>query len=311
MPTLYLTHDAFTEHDTGRGHPERADRMRAIAMVMDHELFGALKREEAPLADFERLKLVHPASYVDAIRAAAPDHGHVYLDGDTLMSPGSLEAGLRAVGAGLRAVDAVIGGEARNAFCAVRPPGHHAEPNRAMGFCLFSSAAIAGKYAREKHGAERIAVVDFDVHHGNGTQAAFWSDKDLFFASTHQMPLYPGTGAKTERGEADNICNAPLRAGDGGDRFREAFLERVLPALRNFGPDIVLISAGFDAHRDDPLANLELTEEDFGWATAKILEIAEKQAGGRVVSMLEGGYSLRALAGSVAVHVKTLMEASG
>jgi acetoin utilization deacetylase AcuC-like enzyme len=310
MSTLYLTHPAFKNHDTGPGHPERPDRMRAIDAVMGHELFNPLVREDAPKADFDVLKLVHPAEYVEAIREAAPEQGHVYLDGDTLMSPGSLEAALRALGASLRAVDAVMTGEAQNAFCSVRPCGHHAEPSRAMGFCLFSNVAIAGKYAREKHGAERIAVVDFDVHHGNGTQAAYWNDKDLFFASTHQMPLYPGTGALSETGVADNIVNAPLRAGDGGDKFKAAFNERVLPALRNFHPDLVLISAGFDAHRDDPLASLMLVEEDFGWATAKLLEIAQEKAGGRVVSVLEGGYDLRGLAGSVAVHVKTLMEAS-
>jgi acetoin utilization deacetylase AcuC-like enzyme len=214
------------------------------------------------------------------------------------------------VGAGLRAVDAVMAGEARNAFCAIRPCGHHAEPSRAMGFCLFSNAAIAGKYAREKHGVERVAVVDFDVHHGNGTQAAYWGDKDLFFASTHQMPFYPGTGALNETGVADNIVNAPLRAGDGGEKFKAAFRERVLPALRNFHPDIVIISAGFDAHRDDPLGGLRLVEDDFAWATGELLEIAEDKAGGRVVSILEGGYDLRGLAGSVAVHVRTLMEAS-
>ena len=310
MSTLYLTHPVFKNHDTGPGHPERPDRMRAIDAVMEHEMFKPLIREDAPKSDFEVLKLVHPAEYIEAVREAAPESGHVYLDGDTVMSPGSLEAGLRAVGAGLRAVDAVMSGEVKNAFCGIRPCGHHAEPSRAMGFCFFSNIAVAGKYAREKHGAERIAVVDFDVHHGNGTQASYWNDKDLFLASTHQMPLYPGTGALNETGVANNICNAPLRAGDGGDKFKAAFNERVLPALRNFRPDIVLISAGFDAHRDDPLANLMLVEEDFGWATAKLLEIAEETAGGRVVSMLEGGYDLRGLAGSVAVHVKTLMEAS-
>jgi acetoin utilization deacetylase AcuC-like enzyme len=312
MSTLYLTHPAFKNHDTGPGHPERPDRMRAIDQVMGHELFDPLVREEAPKSDFEVLKLVHPAEYVEMVRKAAPSEGDdlVYLDGDTVMSPGSMEAALRAVGAGLRAVDAVMTGEMKNAFCAVRPCGHHAEPRRAMGFCLFSNIAIVGKYAREKHGAERIAVIDFDVHHGNGTQAAYWDDKDLYFASTHQMPLYPGTGALGETGTANNIVNAPLRPGDGGEKFRQAFNERVLPSLRAFGPDIVLISAGFDAHRDDPLANLNLVEEDFGWATAKLLEIAEEKAGGRVVSMLEGGYDLRGLAGSVAVHVKTMMEAS-
>jgi acetoin utilization deacetylase AcuC-like enzyme len=310
MSTLYLTHPAFKQHDTGPGHPERPDRMRAIDAVMEHEIFAPLTREDAPKSDYEVLKLVHPAEYVEAVREAAPENGLVYLDGDTVMSPGSLEAGLRAVGAGLRAVDAVMKGEHKNAFCSVRPCGHHATPTRAMGFCFFSSIAIAGKYAREKHGAERVAVVDFDVHHGNGTQDVFWNDKDLFFASTHQMPLFPGTGALGETGVDDNIVNAPLRAGDDGNRFKSAFNERILPALRNFRPDILLISAGFDAHRNDPLGGILLTEEDFGWVTAKLVEVAEETAGGRVVSMLEGGYDLRGLAGSVAVHVKTLMEAS-
>ena len=310
MPTLLITHPAFKNHDTGPGHPERPDRMRAIDAVMAHEMFNPLVREEAPQSDFEVLKLVHPSEYIEGIRDAAPEQGHIYLDGDTVMSAGSLEAGLRAVGAGLRAVDAVMKGEAKNAFCSVRPCGHHAEPTRAMGFCLFSNIAIAGKYAREKHGAERVAVVDFDVHHGNGTQAAFWNDKDLFFASTHQMPLFPGTGAPNETGAANNIVNAPLRSGDGGEKFKTAFNDRILPALRNFRPDVVLISAGFDAHRNDPLASIALVEEDFGWVTAKVLEIAEESAGGRVISILEGGYDLRGLAGSVAVHVKTLMEAS-
>lgn len=310
MSTLYLTHPVFKTHDTGPGHPERPDRMRAIDAVIAHEMFAALASEEAPEADFETLKLVHPAGYIEAIREAAPAQGLVYLDGDTVLSPGSLEAGLRAVGAGLRAVDAVMTGAHKNAFCSIRPCGHHATPTRAMGFCFFSSIAIAGKYARARHGAERIAVVDFDVHHGNGTQDAFWDDKDLFFASTHQMPLFPGTGALNETGVADNIVNAPLRAGDGGEKFKAAFNERILPALRNFRPDIVLISAGFDAHRNDPLGSVQLTEDDFAWVTGKLVEVAEETAGGRVVSMLEGGYDLRGLAGSVAAHVKTLMEAS-
>jgi acetoin utilization deacetylase AcuC-like enzyme len=310
MSTLYLTHPAFKNHDTGPGHPERPDRMRAIDQVIAHEMFNPLVREEAPESDFEVLKLVHPSGYIEGIREAAPAQDLVYLDGDTVLSSGSLEAGLRAVGAGLRAVDAVMKGEHKNAFCSVRPCGHHATPTRAMGFCFFSSIAIAGKYARQKHGAERVAVVDFDVHHGNGTQDAYWDDKDLFFASTHQMPLFPGTGAPNETGIANNIVNAPLRSGDGGDKFKAAFNERIFPALRNFKPDLLLISAGFDAHRNDPLASLQLVEEDFGWVTSKLLEIAEETAGGRVVSMLEGGYDLRGLAGSVAVHVKTLMEAS-
>ncbi len=232
------------------------------------------------------------------------------LDPDTALSAKSWEPALRAVGAGLAAVDRVMDKSSgiANVFCQVRPCGHHAEAERAMGFCIFSNIAIAGLYARKKYGCERIAVVDFDVHHGNGTQAIFWSDKDLYFASTHQMPLYPGTGALSETG-VGNVWNAPLRPGDGGDPFKEAFNARILPALRNFGPDIVLISAGFDAHKDDPLANLQLTEPDFAWATGKIAEIAAKHAEGRLVSMLEGGYNLAALARSVGVHVKALMEA--
>ncbi|MBL8565018.1 MAG: histone deacetylase family protein [Hyphomicrobiaceae bacterium] len=315
MPTLHLTHPCFLKHDTGYGHPERPDRMRAIDRVLQHELFNGLKREEAPLrADVEeQILLAHPKSYLDAIKRARPtdDGDAVHLDPDTVMSPGSWEAALRAVGAGLEAVDRVMdkASGTRNAFCQVRPCGHHAEATRAMGFCLFSNIAIAGLYARAKHGAERIAVVDFDVHHGNGTQDIFETDPNLFFASTHQMPLYPGTGALSETG-VGNLWNAPLRSGDGGEAFREAFESRILPALRNFGPDIVLISAGFDAHRDDPLASLELVESDFLWVTDKLIEVADKHCDGRVVSMLEGGYDLTALARSVGVHVKTLMSAA-
>ncbi|HRK20153.1 MAG TPA: histone deacetylase family protein [Hyphomicrobiaceae bacterium] len=312
MTTLLLTHPSFLLHDTGPGHPERPDRIRAIDRALSHEIFNPLVREEAPLRDdvMAAITLAHPQAYVDMLEAARPGAGEeaVHLDPDTVMSPGTWEAALRAVGAGLRAVDAVVGGEYKNAFCEVRPCGHHAERARPMGFCLFSNVAIAGMYARQKHGAERIAVVDFDVHHGNGTQDIFWSDKDLFFASTHQLPLFPGTGELGETG-VGNIWNAPLRPGDGGDKFRDAFETRVLPALRNFGPDIVLISAGFDAHEADPLANLRLKEADFMWATEKLVEVAERQCKGRLVSMLEGGYDLTALARSVAVHVKALMDA--
>ena len=230
-----------------------------------------------------------------------------HIDGDTVVSAGTWEAALRAVGAGLAAVDAVIDGKAANAFCQVRPPGHHAEADRAMGFCLFSNAAIAGLYARKKHGAERIAIVDFDVHHGNGTQDIFWSDKNLFYGSTHEMPLFPGTGAVGERG-VGNIHNAPLRARDGGEQFREAVESRILPALHDFGPDILIVSAGFDAHQADPLANLRLVEADFLWATEKLAATAKRHCNGRIVSMLEGGYDLNALARSVAVHVKALMD---
>ena len=308
MTTLYITHPSFVDHDTGPGHPERPDRIRAIDKALSHESFEPLKREEAPKGTEEMILRVHPQAYIDAIREAAPESGLIHLDGDTLMSPGTMEAVLHGVGATVRATDAVMSGEVQNAFCGVRPPGHHAEPERAMGFCLFNNIAIAAMHARARHGAERVAVVDFDVHHGNGTQAAFWSDKNAFYASTHQMPLYPGTGAPRETGEANNICNAPLRAFDGGDQFREAMRSRIFPALMNFSPDMLFISAGFDAHKDDPLANLALVEDDFSWVTYQLAEIAHKKTGGRIVSLLEGGYDLAALARSAAFHVSALME---
>jgi acetoin utilization deacetylase AcuC-like enzyme len=314
MSTLLITHPSFVEHDTGPGHPERPDRMRAIDKALSHEMFNGLKREEAPLRDDveAQIALAHPQRYIDWVKSARPQPGEepVRLDPDTVLSATSWEPALRAVGAGLTAVDRVFDPDSgvRNVFAQVRPCGHHAEHERAMGFCIFSNIAIAGLYARKTYGAERIAVVDFDVHHGNGTQDIFWSDRGLFFASTHQMPLYPGTGAASETG-VGNIWNAPLRPGDGGEPFKEAFESRILPSLRSFAPDLVLISAGFDAHRDDPLANLQLTEPDFGWATAKIAEVADKHAGGRLVSMLEGGYNLAALARSVSVHVGVLMQA--
>ena len=309
MPTLLLTHPDCLLHDMGEGHPERPDRLRAVD---NGPLSPSLRRAEARAGAACRLAVIerlHPPRYVEAIRAASPRQGLVWLDPDTAMCPKSFDAALRATGAVVHAVDQVMSGAANNAFCAVRPPGHHAEPSRPMGFCLFNNVAIAALHARAAHGAERVAVVDFDVHHGNGTQDAFWSDKDLFYGSTHQMPLFPGTGALSETG-AGNIFNAPLNPLDGSARFREAFLSRILPALHNFGPDVLLISAGFDAHRDDPLAQIELTEEDFAWVTEKLMEMAEKHAGGRVVSTLEGGYNLQALARSTAAHVEVLMQAS-
>ena len=312
MTTLLVTHPCFVAHDTGPGHPERPDRMRAIDRALGHEMFADLKRVEAPLRDDVEtwIAQAHPIDYIEAIKDARPAAGEeaVRLDPDTVLSSGTWEAALRAVGAGLHAVDEVMAKRASNAFCQVRPCGHHAEAARAMGFCLFNNVAIAAMYARKKHGAERVAVIDFDVHHGNGTQDIFWNNKDLFFASTHQMPLYPGTGALNETG-VGNIWNAPLRPGDDGRPFREAFESRILPNLKSFGPDLVLISAGFDAHRDDPLANLALVEADFAWATEQLTEVAHRQSGGRLVSVLEGGYNLAALGRSVAVHVERLMDA--
>jgi acetoin utilization deacetylase AcuC-like enzyme len=308
VSTLYLSHPAFLEHLTPLGHPERPDRLRAIERVMEAERFQSLERDLAPLATLDDARLAHLSGYVDAISRAVPSEGLVRLDADTTMSPGSLEAALRGVGGAMRAVDEVMTGRVANAFVASRPPGHHAEHDRAMGFCLFNNAAIAARHAQRTHGAERVAIVDFDVHHGNGTQDIFWSDASVFYGSTHQMPLYPGTGERSETG-VGNIVNAPLRAGDDGEVFRAAMDEVLLPALDAFSPDLVIVSAGFDAHVRDPLAEIRLVEQDFAWVTRRLLEIAARRCGGRVVSLLEGGYDLEGLSRSVAVHVVTLMEA--
>jgi acetoin utilization deacetylase AcuC-like enzyme len=307
MSTLLLSHPACLDHLTGAGHPERPDRLRAVEQALEAETFQTLAREQAPMAPQEVIALCHPMDYIDEIRNASPDAGLVRLDADTAMSPGSFEAALRAVGGGMRAVDEVMSGQASNAFVAVRPPGHHAETARPMGFCLFNSAAIAARYAQKQHGAERAAIVDFDVHHGNGSQDIFWADKSVMYCSTHQMPLYPGTGAVSERGEFNTIVNAPLSPGDGGAAFREAFQTVILPRLKAFKPDILVISAGFDAHQRDPLANLNLVEADYAWATQKLMEVADGSANGRIVSMLEGGYDLQGLSRSAAAHVTALM----
>jgi acetoin utilization deacetylase AcuC-like enzyme len=312
MATLLLTHPSSLQHLTPPGHPERVDRLKVINKVLAQPQFEPLLRKEAPEASDDEIALAHTDDYIAQIRRVSPDpeRGWAQLDPDTWMSPGSLEAALRGAGAAVAAVDAVFAGEAANAFSAMRPPGHHAESRRAMGFCLFNNAAIAGLHARARHNAERIAVVDFDVHHGNGTQEIFWSDKNLFYGSTHQMPLYPGTGAVTERG-VGNIINAPLRAGDGSDRFREAMRTAILPALDRFRPDLLVVSAGFDAHEDDPLGGLKLIEEDFVWATLHLMDRADRYAEGRLVSVLEGGYDLRALGSSVGMHVLALMHGRG
>jgi len=308
MSTLLITHPASMNHLNSPGHPERPDRLRAIQSVLEAEQFQTLVRVQAPAADLETIALCHPIDYIEAIRDATPKEGLIQLDADTSMSPGSFEAALRAVGGAVHAVDQVVTKKADNAFCAMRPPGHHAETARPMGFCIFNQAAIAARYAQKQHGLGRVAVVDFDVHHGNGTQEIFWSDPTLMYCSTHEMPLYPGTGAVTETGKHDNIVNAPLRAGDGGDKFRAAMEQRILPRLRAFGPDLIVISAGFDAHMRDPLANLQLNEADFGWATREIMEIADTTAQSRVVSVLEGGYDLEGLSRSAAAHVIALMR---
>jgi acetoin utilization deacetylase AcuC-like enzyme len=307
MTTLLFTHPASLGHVTPEGHPERIDRIRAVEQILGSQHFRELERREAPLGRDEDILLAHAYEHLERVRALSPVEGFEYLDSDTVMSPGSLEAALRAVGAATAAVDAVFQGDADNAFCALRPPGHHAESRRAMGFCLFNHAAIAALYARQRHGADRVAVIDFDVHHGNGTQEIFWSDPDMFYGSTHQMPLYPGTGSVQETG-AGNIFNAPLRAGDGSEQFREAMGSVILPALDAFGPDLVIISAGFDAHHRDPLGSLQLSEEDFAWITLQLMEAAEIHCGGRIVSVLEGGYDLQGLAASAGIHVQALMR---
>ncbi len=309
MPTLLITHSACLNHLTPAGHPERPDRLRAVAQALEEEKFQPLVRAQAPMAQLESVSLCHPMEYAEAVREAAPKEGMVRIDADTSMSPGSLEAALRCVGGGMLAVDEVMSKKATNAFVATRPPGHHAETERAMGFCLFNNAAIAARHAQKKHGIERVAIVDFDVHHGNGSQDIFWSDASVMYCSTHEMPLYPGTGAVSERGEHNNIVNAPLRAGDGGEAFAEAFETVILPRLRGFKPELLIVSAGFDAHTRDPLANLNLVEKDYAWVTQKLMDIADESADGRIVSLLEGGYDLQGLSRSVAAHVSELMQA--
>lgn len=309
MTTLLFEHSSFGAHETPPGHPERSERYFAAQAALAAEPFGALVRRSPPRAGKEALLRVHKSAYVDAIFAAAPDDGLVRLDPDTTMGPHSLDATLRAAGGAVAAVDAIFADESSNAFILARPPGHHAPPARAMGFCLFNSAAIAAMHARAAHGAERIAVVDFDVHHGNGTEEAFWHDENAFYGSSHEWPQYPGTGRASDRGAFDNIVNAPLATGSGSDDFRRAWGERILPALSRFAPDIIVVSAGFDAHRADPIGGLRLTEADFEWVTKEIAGLAREACGGKVVSLLEGGYDLSALAASLAAHVRCLMEA--
>jgi acetoin utilization deacetylase AcuC-like enzyme len=309
MSTLLISHPAFLEHLTPLGHPERPDRLRAIERALEAEKFQTLARSQAPLASLETIALCHPMDYIIEVREAAPREGLIHLDADTAMSPGTFEAALRAAGGAIHAVDEVLTKKAANAFVAARPPGHHAETARPMGFCLFDNAAIAARYAQQRYGVASAAIVDFDVHHGNGSQQIFWSDKTIIYCSTHQMPLFPGTGAVGETGEHNTIVNAPLRPGDGGTAFRAAFETRILPRVSEFRPELVIISAGFDAHMRDPLANINLAEADFIWATQKLMDLADSCAGGRVVSLLEGGYDLQALGNSVAAHVATLMHA--
>jgi len=307
MATRLYTHPVYLEHLTPPGHPERPDRLRAIARVLDDEGFDALDRRQAPMGDPGLILHAHPGEFRDRIEALIPAEGLAAIDGDTVVSPGSWNAALAAIGAAAAAVDDVFSGATDNVFVASRPPGHHAEKTRAMGFCLFNNAAIAARHAQASHGAERVAIVDWDVHHGNGTQDIFWDDPSVLYCSTHQMPLYPGTGAASETG-AGNIVNVPLAPRSDGAVFRDAFRSRILPAIDRFQPDLVIVSAGFDAHRLDPLAGLELVENDFGWATGALMERAGRWSNNRLVSLLEGGYDLQGLAYSVAAHVGRLMK---
>ncbi|MEO5322037.1 histone deacetylase family protein [Mesorhizobium sp. CC13] len=307
MTTRLYTHPIYLEHLTPAGHPERPDRLRAIQRVLDDEPFETLDRVEAPDGDEQTILYVHPEPFVEGIRRRVPEEGMERIDGDTVLSPKSWQAALTAIGAANAAVDDVFAGKADNVFVASRPPGHHAEKTTAMGFCLFNNAAIAARHAQRRHGVERVAIVDWDVHHGNGTQDVFWQDPSVLYCSTHQMPLFPGTGARSETG-VGNIVNAPLSPDTGSDHFREAFRSRVLPALDNFAPDLIIVSAGFDAHHRDPLAEINLTEADFDWATGQLMDRAARHSSNRLVSLLEGGYDLQGLAFSVAAHVKRLMK---
>ncbi|MEZ5862816.1 MAG: histone deacetylase family protein [Geminicoccaceae bacterium] len=311
MDVLYYTHPSALRHDAGPGHPENAGRLRAIEALLAAERPGFLVRREAPQATLAQIERAHPAPYPERILAAEPTDGYVRLDPDTLMSNGSAEAALRAAGAGCAAVDAVLAGEARRAFVAMRPPGHHAEPQQAMGFCLFDTVAIAALQARVEHGIGRIAIYDFDVHHGNGTQAIFWDDPQTLYLSTHQMPLYPGTGAAAERGSQNTIVNVPCAAGTGSALWREKVEGSILRRLESFRPELLLVSAGFDAHEADPLAQMRLTEADFAWVTAKLVAVAERHSQGRIVSVLEGGYDPDALARSVLAHLEGLAGTAG
>jgi acetoin utilization deacetylase AcuC-like enzyme len=310
MPTLLVTSAHAADHDTGPGHPESPDRVRAVVKALDQAVFRDLQRLCAPDATIDQMARAHPHEFVEAVLDAVPARGFARVDADTVISSGSGAAIVEAAGALVAAVDAVAAGRAQNAFCAVRPPGHHAESQRAMGFCLINNIAVGALHARAAHGFQRIAIVDFDVHHGNGTQEIFWDDANAFYASTHQFPNYPGTGARRERGAHENVVNVPLAPGSGGDQFRAGMMEDVLPALAAIKPDFILVSAGFDAHKDDPLAHLRLTEADFAWATTELCKAAENLCGGRLVSVLEGGYNLDALAASVVAHVDVLKSAA-
>ncbi|UXN60893.1 histone deacetylase family protein [Phyllobacterium zundukense] len=306
MVTRLYSHPIYLEHLTPPGHPERPDRLRALNKVLEDSTFDALDRVQAPMGDETTILYTHPQTFIERVRSTIPEEGLTRVDSDTTVSPKSWEAVLTAIGAANAAVDDVFTGVADNVFVASRPPGHHAERDKAMGFCLFNSAAIAARHAQKAHGIERVAIVDWDVHHGNGTQDIFWDDPSVLYCSTHQMPLYPGTGAKDETG-AGNIINAPLSPQTGSDHFREAFNTRILPAIDEFRPELIIVSAGFDAHHRDPLAEINLNEDDFDWATGALMERAGSYASNRLVSLLEGGYDLKGMSLSAGAHIRRLM----
>ncbi|ATU92477.1 histone deacetylase family protein [Phyllobacterium zundukense] len=306
MVTRLYSHPIYLEHLTPVGHPERPDRLRALNKVLEDSAFDALDRVQSPMGDEATILYVHPETFLERVRNTIPEEGLTRVDADTTVSPKSWEAALAAIGAANAAVDDVFAGRADNVFVASRPPGHHAERDKAMGFCLFNNAAIAARHAQKAHGIERVAIVDWDVHHGNGTQDIFWDDPSVLYCSTHQMPLYPGTGAKSETG-VGNIVNAPLSPQTGSDHFREAFNTRILPAIDEFQPELIIISAGFDAHHRDPLAEINLNEDDFDWATGALMERAGSYASNRLVSLLEGGYDLKGMSLSAGAHIRRLM----
>jgi acetoin utilization deacetylase AcuC-like enzyme len=308
MTTAYFSHPDCSNHVTPNGHPEQVARLAAITASLSDPKFDALVRKDAPMGSDDQIRLAHPQAYIDAIHAAAPHAGTVSLDADTHMSTGSLRAAMRAVGGVCAAVDDVLSGAVANAFCAMRPPGHHAEKTKAMGFCLFGSVAIAAKHALSNPSVSRVAIVDFDVHHGNGTQDLVWSDERINFVSSQQMPLWPGSGAASETGAHGNVMNIPLDPESDGATYIRALDGDIIPRLVEFDPDLLIISAGFDAHRDDPLANLNWETEDFAEITRKLCIFAQESCGSRVVSVLEGGYDLDALGASVAAHVNVMME---
>jgi acetoin utilization deacetylase AcuC-like enzyme len=307
--TLLITHPACLDHEPGPHHPERPDRLRAVLAALDAAAFAGLQRVEAPVASVEQLTRVHPANYVQAMLGAKPAPGeYAMIDGDTILSSGSIEAALRAAGAVVAGIDAVLRGGVETAFAAVRPPGHHATPDIPGGFCIFNNVAIGARHAQARHGVGKVAILDFDVHHGQGTQAVVEPDPSLFYGSTHQYPLYPGTGSARERGIDGNVANVPLRPNSGSAQFRHAWGEIILPQLDRFAPELVIVSAGFDGHKVDPLAQLNLETADFAWITRELLAIADRHADGRLVSALEGGYDLDALAEATAAHVGELMR---